>query len=347
LTQNFPCPVTHRSRPRTHTMPKRKGSPTEVAVGDPSKPRAKESSAKNTGNHRYYLMPILSPAKTLNLDPMVKDVPIFWTAPSCDTEKRRQVIAAMQKHAQKPSELRKILNVSAALADTAKGYWMAMNPDSKTQENKEFGSKACGYVFDGIAYKGLDIQSLSKISVSYLQDRLRIVDPLYGWLRPMDAIEPYRLEMASRGVFGNRNKDKLTDFWKPAIRDSIQQDEFQLQKTAVEESSKIIIVNLASDEYSAAVDWPASQVVKVVFRHAGRVLAVHAKRARGLMVRYMAEHNITTIEGLANFNLEGYSFQPKDSLSLPLQLPSDEYTSPVLVFDRKADSAPAPKKRKK
>jgi uncharacterized protein len=297
-------------------------------------------------------MAILSPAKTLNFDPLDEDIPIAWTKPSCDSNKCRQIIQAMQKHAQTtPIEFRKILNVSAALAEKAKQYWLSMKTDSNKNDNTV--CKPCGFAFDGVAYKGLDIQSLSVVSILYLQNHVRIVDPLYGWLRPMDAIESYRLEMASRGVLDvkasqgeNGNCKSLAEFWKPAIVKSIQFDEAQLQKV-YPSGCKILLVNLASDEYSAAVEWPKPQMVKIVFRHAGRVIAVHAKRARGLMVRYMAQHNVTTLDGLANFDLEGYVFQPSESSPLlPHNSSNNVDTSPILVFDRSEDSAPATKKTK-
>ncbi|KAG7369959.1 peroxide stress YaaA domain containing protein [Nitzschia inconspicua] len=292
------------------------------------------------------MVAILSPAKTLNLDVLEKDKPICWTKPSCDADKRRQVVQAMQKNAQTPATFRKILNVSAALAETAKQYWMDMDLNGR----KNHRSKPCIYAFDGVAYKGLDIQMLSKSSVTFLQDHLRIVDPLYGWLRPMDAIEPYRLEMASRGVFGdgkskNERGKGLAEFWKPAIRTSIEREQSEIEKTRGS-NSQIMIVNLASDEYSGAVEWHTSQVVKVVFRHAGRVVPVHAKRARGLMVRYMAEHKIQTLDDLTKFDLEGYIFQSGESSPVPFNTSSDIDSSPVLVFDRSVESAPASKKKK-
>jgi cytoplasmic iron level regulating protein YaaA (DUF328/UPF0246 family) len=313
-------------------MPKRKGS-----TATPKHDAKRVVSIDNANTDcSYQLIAILSPAKTLDLSPLQNDTPCAWTEPECDPERRQQVIDAMSQHATKPAHhLRKILNVSQSLAENAQRYWMSL----AAANDKEFERKPSGFAFDGVAYKGLDMPSLSKDSVMYLQEHLRIVDPLYGWLRPMDAIEPYRLEMANKGVL--ENVKKLADFWKPAIRDSIE-------KTEKASTNKILIVNLASDEYSAAVDWPDAHVVKVIFRHAGRLVAVHAKRARGLMARYMAEHKVTTIESLADFDLEGYSFQARDSVPLPYEGTDDEDgSSPQLVFDRPASGAPAPKKKQK
>jgi len=177
--------------------------------------------------------------------------------------------------------------------------------------------------FHGAAYAGLsvrDVLSTNRSHLEYLQDRLRIVDPLYGWLRPMDAIEAYRLEMASKGVFAattttkttatTTKTTKLEDYWKPAIASCLSS-----------EAEAICLVNLASDEYSAAVDTTTAAsldgktitTVKIVFRHGGRVVSVHAKRARGLMVRYAALNAIETVEGLKAFDSEGYSYRPDQS----------------------------------
>jgi len=318
-------------------MPKRKSTGSSAS----KKTKKKEESVDQDGHggecSNIKLLAILSPAKTLDLEPGLwkeENTPIVWTQPSCDVEKRRQVIDAMKQHANKQphQHLGKLLGLSAKLTQVARSYWLAMGTTTS-----EFPKKPCGFAFDGVAYKGLDISNLSKDSVEYLQEHLRTVDPLYGWLKPMDVIEAYRLEMATRGVFDNGTKTKKTQglakFWKPAIRESIQQEEQELQPP-----NKIVIVNLASDEYSAAVDWPNQQMVKVIFRHAGRVLAVHAKRARGLMARYMAENNVTDLDGLTGFDLEGYSFQPdQSSLSLQFSETDGKGTSKTLVFDRPAD----------
>lgn len=261
------------------------------------------------------------------------------------------MVQAMKAHAGEGiSHLSRLLKVSSNLASTAVDYWQSIGESSDADGTRTKllfpTSKPCGFAFSGAAYQGLDISNLSSTkSLQYLQDTLRIVDPLYGWLRPMDEIEAYRLEMSTKGVFSTdstrstekkkksnirankkENNQSLAEYWKPSIRASIE-------KEADEASpALIVILNLASDEYSAAVDWP--NMVKVVFRHGGRVLSVHAKRARGLMARYMAEHQIVDdIDAVKGFNLEGYKFRPAESTyggpdtDLPL----------VLVFDRPVD----------
>jgi len=169
--------------------------------------------------------------------------------------------------------------------------------------------------FDGAAYSGLNVRdsiATNRSNLQYLQEHLRIVDPLYGWLRPMDAIEAYRLEMASRGLFENTKELKLEDYWKPGIASCLKTTEAAAAAAAAASSTGVlVIVNLASDEYSSAVDHRT--MVKIVFRHGGRTIAVHAKRARGLMVRYATLNAIEIVDDLKAFDLEGYSYQPDQS----------------------------------
>jgi len=167
--------------------------------------------------------------------------------------------------------------------------------------------------FDGAAYSGLNVRdsiATNRPHLQYLQDHLRIVDPLYGWLRPMDAMEAYRLEMASKGVFAASGDDtlKLEHYWRPGIASCLRAEE---PEGTLQTQTQLVVVNLASDEYSAAVDHQA--MVKIVFRHGGRTIAVHAKRARGLMVRYAALNAIESVDDLKAFDSEGYSYQPESS----------------------------------
>lgn len=194
--------------------------------------------------------------------------------------------------------------------------------------------KPCVYAFSGAAYQGLQASSISESAMSYLQENLRIIDPLYGVLRPLDAIQPYRLEMATRNVFPADKKLKLADWWQPRVTERLSQD--------LRDRNEMILLNLASDEYSAAVNVEhlpeSSRCVKVVFWEEGRVIAVHAKRARGMMVRYLAERGVETLQDIQSFDLEGYEFVEKAS---------DET---ILVFDRKKGAnkrdKPAEKKRR-
>jgi cytoplasmic iron level regulating protein YaaA (DUF328/UPF0246 family) len=240
------------------------------------------------------IMMILSPAKTLDLSPYVGNVQKLTHA-DCDLDRTAEVAKSLKKR----KDLKQLLGVSENIANTALKYWEAFTiEDSK--RNSE--SKPCIYAFSGAAYQALRIQDCSQEAVDYLQRNLRIIDPVYGILRPLDQIQPYRLEMATKNVLPN--VAKLADFWKESVTRRLS-GEIGLRATP-------ILLNLASDEYSAAVapdELPENiHYVKVIFREDGRVISVHAKRARGLMVQFLAENNIQTMEGVKSFDQEGYGF---------------------------------------
>jgi cytoplasmic iron level regulating protein YaaA (DUF328/UPF0246 family) len=194
-------------------------------------------------------------------------------------------------------------------------------------------SKPCIYAFDGAAYQGLQASTISESAMSYLQENLRIIDLLYGVLRPLDTIQPYQLEMATRNVFPDK-KLKLADWWQSRVTERLSQDwRYRNEK---------ILLNLASDKYSAAVNVEhlseTSQHVKVVFLEGGRVIVMHAKHMRGVTVRYLAKSSVETLQGVQSFDMEGYEVVEKAS---------DETT---LIFDRKKAAnkmeKPAEKKRR-
>jgi len=289
-------------------MPPRKRKATVVKAGV-------ETSSKNKKYDSRILM-FLSPAKSLDLSPMKTDTPIPWTTFSCSTEKTKKVASLMKKHAKTSSKLQKFLGISASLAETAQKYWSDYKLDYDYDASTDASIKPAGFCFSGAAYQGLQIKSLTPPSLQYLQETLLIIDPLYGCLRPMDRIQPYRLEMATRNLFDD--KTQLANFWKPAVRQSIL-------ATRSEDKIPILLLNLASDEYSAAVDISDCEnvsLIKIVFRQEGRVIAVHAKRARGLFAKYVADNRIGTFDGLKSFSEEGYKYQAKAS------------NETTLVFDR-------------
>ena len=270
-----------------------------------------------TQERSYNMRMILSPAKTLNLNRDADDLPVQWTEPLADlTDHRRRVVAAMKENASSASKLGSLLHTSAKITNTAQSYWREIS-DNAASRNGKLPAKPSIMTFDGAAYAGLNVRDAIASDGSrlqYLQDHLRIVDPLYGWLRPMDAIEPYRLEMASKGVFADNPKLKLEDYWKTEISSCLETEEESISSTAAAAGNHpkqpVVVVNLASDEYSAAVDRP---MVKIVFRHGGRTIAVHAKRARGLMVRYATLNDIHNVDDLTRFDLEGYSYRADQS----------------------------------
>jgi cytoplasmic iron level regulating protein YaaA (DUF328/UPF0246 family) len=335
-------------------------------------------AAGGTQRPPYKLIAIVSPAKSLKIaDKLTDEEEIIpheeWTTPSCvSTTQHHSVVKAMKGHAKEgTAKLSKLLGVSNTIAQTAHTYWTSfdVNADNGSIGNDgEFVRKPCGYSFDGVVYQGLDFMSLIEVkdtnnnshssssssdskkngdklssfpAIAYLQEHLRIVDPVYGWLRPMDVMQPYRIEMSTKNVLSGSDKStKLATFWKPAIRDCLESEEASLAAG----QQRLVILNLASDEYSSAVDWPRHKVIKVVFRHGGRVIAVHAKRARGLMAKYLALKTIQSLASLQNFDLEGYTFRPDQSSPSLSTINNDdswigaEGSDPIcLVYDRPVD----------
>jgi len=264
---------------------------------------------------------ILSPAKTLDLrpfDPPKSTSFPICTSPSCDAEKTKLLASTLKSKSEK--DLGKLLSISSKIAETTYKYYQGfeLNPGKRMLPNM----KPAIFAFSGAAYQGLQVSSCAEESIRYMQTNLRIIDALYGLLRPMDAIQPYRLEMATKKVLDIKDmgaaKD-LASWWRSSVSAHIGEEIGRRKKAR-------ILLNLASDEYSSALDAKAlpegTRYITVVFQQEGRVIAVHAKRARGLMVRYIAENSIENIEEIKRFNLEGYAYVEERS--------SDN----SLVFDR-------------
>jgi uncharacterized protein len=278
------------------------------------------------------IMMILSPAKTLDLSPLdpVLLGDLAPTEPDCNPAGSRQVAHAMKSRSE--GELQSLLGLSKNLAKTAAGYWNDFsvdNPGSMCRmDDDDCRVKPCIFAFSGAAYQGLRIKECDAKALAYMQDFLRIIDPTYGLLRPLDVIQPYRLEMAARGVLDDKNA-KLSAFWSDSVTKRLSEE--------LKCFADPILVNVASDEYIAAVDIPCLpenvRYIKVVFWENGKVVSVHAKRARGLMVRYMAQGRACSVNDVKNFAEEGYTFQGSKSnetmfvFDRPKQQPAKRTTS--------------------
>jgi cytoplasmic iron level regulating protein YaaA (DUF328/UPF0246 family) len=163
--------------------------------------------------------------------------------------------------------------------------------------------------FAGDVYIGLEARTIDEPGIAFAQDHVRMLSGLYGLLRPLDAMRPYRLEMGTR--WAPRRKS-LYDWWGDRIARAVQGD--------VEEEGSGVLFNLASQEYYAAVagKLPASiRVIDVDFREPGpdgpRFVSFNAKRARGMMARWLCEHRIDDIESMKGFDSAGYRFDAQAS----------------------------------
>ncbi len=295
--------------------------------------KAPKSSSNNANDDAASsgggILMILSPAKTLDLSPFEppsSDAFPALSMPDCDATKTKLVAEAMKARSKK--ELEKLLSISANLAATSHQYWSDFDPSGADEDS----TKPAIYSFSGAAYKGLDIATMDSVeALQYMQNNLRIVDPLYGALRPLDMMQPYRLEMATKNALDKKTMDgakDLANWWKESVTSSISQE--------LETRKDKILLNVASDEYSAAVDATGlpegTKFIKAVFQQEGRVIAVHAKRARGLMVRYLSENGVKDVDGILGFDAEGWRYVKSKS------------TDDSIVFDR---PKPAAKPKKK
>lgn len=237
------------------------------------------------------MIAVLSPAKTLDYETPLPD--LGSTRPRFDSEAATLAAAASHLTQKRLSDLMKI---SPALAK--------LNAD-RFRDFPQAPERPAMFAFAGDVYTGLDAQTLEPEAVTFAQDHLRLLSGLYGLLRPLDAMRPYRLEMGTRWA---PRKPKLTDWWGDRIAQALAED------VTAEETG--VVLNLASQEYWAAVAGrlPAGiRVVAVDFREGDRFVSFHAKKARGLMARWMIEHRVTDIDAMRGFDSDGYAFDAATS----------------------------------
>lgn len=236
---------------------------------------------------------VLSPAKRLNYaEPPVAVPP---TRPRFDKD-----IAELAEVTRKLSraDLRRLMHISEPLADLNHERFQAFEPSGGD------GALPAAFAFAGDVYEGLKARELDPADLAWAQDRLRILSGLYGLLRPLDAIQPYRLEMGTR--LRTKRGATLYDFWGDHIADQLNKD--------AEGHADPALVNLASQEYFGAVDARALKlpVVTPQFRELrdgqSRIISFYAKKARGLMARWAVDNRIERTEDLKGFDLDGYGF---------------------------------------
>lgn len=176
------------------------------------------------------------------------------------------------------------------------------------------------FAFKGDVYTGLDAYSLNDQQIDYAQKHLRMLSGLYGLLRPLDLMMPYRLEMGTK--LQNPRGHNLYEFWGDHITKMINKD--------LAEAGSELLLNIASDEYYKSVKESGiqAQIIKPVFLDQKngkyKVISFYAKKARGLMARYMLEHKIERAEDLKSFNTGGYYFDADSSSQSELVFKRDE-----------------------
>ena len=250
------------------------------------------------------MLTLLSPAKKLDMGSITIDVPITQPRLPDDTAE----LASIAKK-QTAADLKDLMHISDKLAVINHERFQAFNLD-----NRSNSAKPAGFAFDGDVYWGLQIESFSKDTLAYAQDHLRILSGLYGLLRPLDAIQPYRLEMGAK--LKNHRGKSLYEFWGTLIADKLNVD--------FADHNDATVVNLASNEYFKVVDRDALKqpVISAKFLNikngTPRSLMYYAKHARGAMARWIMENRVDRAEGLKDFNSDGYKLDAPASTRFEL-----------------------------
>lgn len=235
---------------------------------------------------------VISPAKSLNFE---KELPTATYTEPLFLKESRQIQKVLKKES--PKDLSELMHISEKLADL---NWQR-NQDWSTPFTAKNARPAI-YAFDGDVYTGLDAYSIPTDKLETLQDSLRILSGLYGYLKPLDLMQAYRLEMGTKLPIGE-NKN-LYEFWKTTITKSLNKE--------LKEGE--LFVNLASNEYFSAVDVKALKVPVITpdfkdYKNGKlKIISFFAKKARGMMVRYIIDTNAKTIDDLKGFNYDGYQF---------------------------------------
>lgn len=244
------------------------------------------------------MLMVISPAKSLDFTPPAPSTPATAPDMAADIAELAKVTRKLRK-----TDLKRLMDISDNLALLNYERFQAFDPES------EDGVQAA-MAFDGDVYDGLQARSLDKAGLNFAQKRLRILSGLYGLLRPLDVIQPYRLEMGTR--LKTKRGASLYDFWGPRIATALNE--------ASDGAGEGMLVNLASQEYFGAVDRKALTlpVVTCTFKeikgdNAPKIISFYAKKARGMMARYAIDNRIDRADGLKDFTVAGYGFDAKAS----------------------------------
>ncbi len=256
------------------------------------------------------MLALISPAKTLDYDtalPTDKN-----TIPRMLNDSQELIKVSRELSA---SEIAKLMSVSEKIAQLNAARFRDWQPDFNFSNARQ-----ALFAFKGDVYTGLDAYSLNNAQIDYAQQHLRMLSGLYGVLRPLDLMMPYRLEMGTK--LQNPRGHNLYDFWGNEITQMINHD--------LETAGSELLVNIASDEYYRSVKESKlnAQVIKPVFLDQKngkyKVISFYAKKARGLMARFIIENKISKAEDLKAFNTNGYYFDAESSLAGELVFKRDE-----------------------
>ena len=243
---------------------------------------------------------LVSPAKTLDYESDIRIDDFSIASHLSDSE---ILIKELQK--KNPDDLSSLMGLSEKLSVLNFERYMNWKKPTKPSDN----TRQAIFAFKGDVYQGLDVNSLSKAEINYAQKNLCILSGLYGLLKPLDLMYPYRLEMGTK--MKNKHGDNLYKFWGSKINKTIN----DLSK----ENKSKAIVNLASVEYFSVLkkDQINLPVINPVFKDYKngnyKIISFFAKRARGTMARFIIQNKIKKSEDLIGFDLDGYRYSKKES----------------------------------
>lgn len=235
---------------------------------------------------------VISPAKSLNFE---SELPTPLATEACFLSEAERLNKLLKKKSAR--SLSKLMGISDNLGQ--------LNYERNQEWSLPFSSENARpsvFAFGGDVYRGLDVYTLPKKKLDTLQDTLRIISGLYGILKPLDLIQPYRLEMGTRFPVGV--KKNLYEFWKPKIAKALNDEMVDGE----------LFINLASSEYFKAIDTKTLKVpvIDLVFKDLKngeyKTIMTYAKLARGYMTRYIVDTNAKTIDDIKGFDYEGYGF---------------------------------------
>lgn len=241
---------------------------------------------------------VISPAKSLDFQSKLPTTKFTQPSFIAESEKLNKVLVK-----KKPKALSELMSISDNLAQL---NW-ERNQNFSVPFTKE-NARPAVYAFNGDVYQGLDAYSIPEEKLDKLQDTLRILSGLYGVLKPLDLIQPYRLEMGTSLRVGR--KKNLYEFWKKTVTEHLNNE------LAKDE----LFVNLASNEYFGAVDVKAlkAPVITPIFKDWKndklKIISFFAKKARGSMVRYILDTNAQTLEDIQGFDRDEYQFSKAHTL---------------------------------
>ncbi|MFY0642194.1 MAG: peroxide stress protein YaaA [Bermanella sp.] len=243
------------------------------------------------------MLMLVSPAKTLDYEtPLPFDE---FTQPDMLDQSQLLIDELTDLTPKDVASLMKLSDKLATLNVTRFQHWsLPFNQDN---------ARPAMYAFKGDVYTGLDAYSLKKSDVNFAQKHLRMLSGLYGLLKPLDLMQPYRLEMGTK--FANQRGSNLYEFWGDRITQMIN----------AENAAKDVVLNLASNEYFKAVKVKQlnAEVITPVFKDEKngqyKIISFYAKKARGLMAAYVIKNRINEVEKIKNFDVTGYKFNPEQS----------------------------------